>query len=516
MEPTPPTDVAPRVPGYDLLERVGAGGSSAVWRARRSTDDAAVAVKVVTAWGEEDRAVREFALLRRLPVEGLVRVHEAFSLPDDPRAVAVVLDLVEGGSLTEVLLARGHLTPGETVTVVAPVARALAELHTAGVVHADVSPGNVLLERTGRPRLADLGVARLVGEAHGDLFGTPGFVAPEVEAGEQPTPASDVYAVGALAWACVTGEPPAPLGLRRPLLELAPGLPPAWLDVVVQCLSPLADERPSAGEVALRLFDAVACEPLRLVALGDEVSLITHRLRAAGPVEEEPPAPTTRRWRPLRPLRPLRPAGLGPPWRLLRRWAGGTRVRRVLSPAVLCLVLALLVPVVLWATGGSGRAQAVAGARAPVSHPATSEPADPRGSARTAHLDAPREDPVRLVQALADARADVLTAADPRLLGRVDHPGSPAWTADELLLRRLTERGERYEGLELTVRSAELTRAEGERAVVRTRVDTGAYVVTGPSGARTARPAEAGERLLMHLRWSANGWRVEQVAPGPA
>jgi hypothetical protein len=120
------------------------------------------------------------------------------------------------------------------------------------------------------------------------------------------------------------------------------------------------------------------------------------------------------------------------------------------------------------------------------------------------------------MQELADVRASVLTSADPRLLARLDHPGSPAWTADELLLRRLEERGERYEGLRLTVHSAELAGAEGERAVLRTRVDTGAYVVTGPSQARTARPAQVGEVLLVHLRWSERGWRVEQVAPGPS
>jgi hypothetical protein len=66
------------------------------------------------------------------------------------------------------------------------------------------------------------------------------------------------------------------------------------------------------------------------------------------------------------------------------------------------------------------------------------------------------------------------------------------------------------------VRSAELAGAEGERAVLRTRVDTGAYVVTGPSGARTARPAEVGEVLLVHLRWNKSGWRVERVDSGPS
>ena len=82
-----------------------------------------------------------------------------------------------GGSLGQVVAQREHLTPGETVTVIAPIARALAGLHDLGVVHGDLSPGNVLLDSTGRPVLADLGFSRLTGEAPGDVHGTDGFFA---------------------------------------------------------------------------------------------------------------------------------------------------------------------------------------------------------------------------------------------------------------------------------------------------------------------------------------------------
>ena len=519
---------APQVPGYELLERVGAGASSVVWRARRRADGALVAVKVVRVWGDGDTALREFELLRRVGVEGVVPVHETFSLPDDPGAVAVVLDFLEGGSLVSVLAARGHLSAGEAVTVLAPVARALAGLHAAGVVHADVSPGNVLLARSGRPVLADLGVSRLTGEVPGETFGTEGFTAPEVEAGGQPSPASDVYAVGALAWACVTGGPPGPLGARRPLAELAPGLPADWSDVVRDCLAPLAADRPSAAEAALRFFDAVPCEPLRLVAGEDEVSLLTRRIRSAPPPEEPEAvqgwrARSADRWR-----QRLEAVGAA-----LRCGVSAGPSRRAVVAVGVCAAVGAAATV--WGTGWPGPAGATpAGPVVPSTAPAASPPgsaakagevaaASTTGAAAKAggvagavaavrqDPQAPRRHPERLMQALADDRARVLSAGSARRLGEVDLPESPAWAADERLLRQLHDRGERYEALSFVVRSARTTSASGAQAALRVRVDTGAYRVVGPGGTQVDRPPEPGRELVVRLRWSQERWVVEEV-----
>ncbi len=277
----PDEPVPPVVPGYALGTRLGTGGSAVVWAGTRDRDGTPVAVKVVTVGAGEqaDAAVRELGVLARVDVEGLVRFHEAVSLPGQDRRVALVLDHVGGGSLQGVLAARGTLSVGESVTVLAPVAKALAGLHAAGVVHGDVTPGNVLLERTGRPLLADLGVARFVGEAPGEAVGTEGFVAPEVVDGGAVTPAADVYAAGALAWWCVTGQVPGPASWRAPLESLAPGLPEAWCETTTQALASDPAARPSAAQLALAWFDAAPCEPLRLVVGTDETSLLTHRLR---------------------------------------------------------------------------------------------------------------------------------------------------------------------------------------------------------------------------------------------
>ena len=105
--------------------------------------------------------------------------------------------------------------------MLAPVASALGRLHDLGVVHGDVSPGNVLLDLDGRPVLGDLGLGHVVGEVSPGVWGTDGYVAPEVLLGGDPTPACDVYALGALGWLCLSGTVPGPPGLRPELAEVS-------------------------------------------------------------------------------------------------------------------------------------------------------------------------------------------------------------------------------------------------------------------------------------------------------
>src|SRR4051812_6474409 len=269
---------APLVPGYTLEARLGRGGSGEVWRAVPRRGGPPVAVKVLVA-GDPDRQAREAALLGGLDHPHLVRLVEVVHQPQRGGAprVALVLELLAGGSLAALLARRGRLRPGEVVTAIAPVAAALAHAHDNGVVHGDLSPGNIVFTGDGRPVLTDLGVARVLGEtAAGEV--TPAYVDPTVARGGAPGPASDVFGVAAAAFHALTGvapwnaatpgAPPAVggAGLLPDRAPLARGAPPALLAVIAGGLAADPHARGSAAAFALDLRHACRPEPVRLPA----------------------------------------------------------------------------------------------------------------------------------------------------------------------------------------------------------------------------------------------------------
>ncbi len=272
----------PDVPGFELGELLARGATSEVWAGVAVDGGRRVAVKVVSAaLAPLEAAAREAAVSSSAASAHVVGVEACVPLPDG--RVALVMPHLRGGSLGGLVRARGHLVPGEVVTVLAPVASALGRLHDVGVVHGDVSPGNVLLDLDGRPLLGDLGLGHVVGDVSPGVWGTEGYVAPEVLMGAEPTPASDVYGVGALGWLCVSGQVPGAPGLRPALADVSRTGPEgaALLGVLDAAVAPDPGDRPSAHELAWQLFSAADPEPLQLVRGDDDVSVVTYRLRAA-------------------------------------------------------------------------------------------------------------------------------------------------------------------------------------------------------------------------------------------
>ena len=226
--------------------------------------------------------------------------------------VALVLDLLAGGSLAALLARRGRLRPGEVVTAIAPVAAALAHAHANGVVHGDLSPGNIVFTAEGRPVLTDLGVARVLGETSAGEV-TPAYVDPTVARGGAPGPASDVFGVAAAAFHALTGIAPwnaatpadtlrvAADGLLPDLAELAPEAPPELLrGRSAGVWPPTRTTGGSAAAFALDLRHACRPEPVRLPQDGVPGRRAgRHRPRAAhrahAPGAGPAPAPA-RRW----------------------------------------------------------------------------------------------------------------------------------------------------------------------------------------------------------------------------
>ncbi len=154
-----------------------------MWLGRNRAGDR-VALKVIPVHGEASatllRVAQEASVAAVAAGEVGVAVHEVLDLGD---CLVIVMELLEGGSLAGVLAARGHLSARECVTVLAPIAEGLARLHAQGIVHGDLTTGNIGFDGSGRPRLLDFGASRLAPEREPDIWGTTGFTAPEVAEG---------------------------------------------------------------------------------------------------------------------------------------------------------------------------------------------------------------------------------------------------------------------------------------------------------------------------------------------
>ena len=233
---------------YRLLEQLGRGGMGVVWRARDERLDRVVAAKVLHPWVADDpelreRFEREASALARLSHPSVVRLYDVL---EDRGQTVLVMELVEGDPL-ETLLAGRVLDWAETRRLGAPVAAALAHAHARGVVHRDLTPSNVLVERSGRVVVTDFGLARLARSSRtapvsGVLAGTPEYWAPEQAAGHETGPATDLYSLGCVVFRCLSGRLPfegedrLATGLRR-AHEPAPSLAQAAASAPAEAVS---------------------------------------------------------------------------------------------------------------------------------------------------------------------------------------------------------------------------------------------------------------------------------------
>ncbi|MBT2555770.1 serine/threonine-protein kinase [Arthrobacter sp. ISL-5] len=268
----------PRVAGYQVCRWLGRGGSAGVWLVTEEATGRTLALKCLGA-GAGSRAAgtsgvlegdlrREILIMSVLDHEHLIRAHDVVRTGEPgANGWGLLMDYAPGGSLGQLIRARGRLSVGETVTVLTPVAQVLGYLHGRGFTHSDVSPGNVLFSAHGKPLLADLGVARMVGDPSGvpDL-GTAGFTDPApvdaVRAGLQPE--RDVYAAAAVGWYCLTGEPPLPAADRPPLSALVPEVPAELAAALEAGLSEDRRQRPAAAELATAVYRSACATPVDL------------------------------------------------------------------------------------------------------------------------------------------------------------------------------------------------------------------------------------------------------------
>ncbi len=234
---------------YELERQIGAGAAGTVWKAHRSGPVSRVValkrLRVGSGAVDLARIRREATVLTELDHPHIVRV---FEVVHDGDGVALAMQFAAGGSLADLLVERGRLSPGQVVAVAAPVADALASAHRRGVLHGDVKPANILFTTDGEPLLSDFGVARTLGQLTSDqATGTAEYLAPELLDGSPPDPRADVYSLGIVCYQALAGVPPyrgpSPLAVVRAAdlgahdrLDTIPGVPGPLAVVVEQAI----------------------------------------------------------------------------------------------------------------------------------------------------------------------------------------------------------------------------------------------------------------------------------------
>ncbi|MCB1094860.1 MAG: serine/threonine protein kinase [Verrucomicrobiae bacterium] len=208
-QPPSPHEIADKFPGFEITECLGRGGMGVVYKARQKSLGRWVTIKILAPERVGDarfseRFAEEAQILARLAHPNIVTV---FDYGETDGLYYIVMEFVDGVNLRD-LLRDGKLDPTQALGIVPPICEALQFAHDKGIVHRDIKPENLLLDRDGRIKIADFGIASLVG-VNGDPAGTPPYMAPEQGTRSQATDhRADIYALGVVLYEALTGERP--------------------------------------------------------------------------------------------------------------------------------------------------------------------------------------------------------------------------------------------------------------------------------------------------------------------
>ncbi|GLB66179.1 serine/threonine-protein kinase [Arthrobacter mangrovi] len=540
----------PDARGFRVVRWLGSGAAAHVWLVAEQEGGREYALKVFRPQNDDGaepadaaaaEADRERRLLGAAAHDHLVPALRMIPTDTGP---GLLLEYAAGGSLAALVAARGPLSIAETITVLTPIAQALAFLHGQGLTHGDVAPGNVLFTEHGKPLLGDFGVARRVGSVRSLPGGTPGFFAPETAGPSRPDhglePDADVYALAALGWYMLTGRVPARTAKRPPLRVMVPDVPVQLVELLEAGLSEAPAERPGAEEFARRAFRAARPEPVDLAAaVHPSVAPKLLTRRAASCKDGRPALPlllrqirringkprVRPRWRRNRPPgAPERPRGEHRARHEAAAGragsaAGGKKRGTVFAAGLLAagITAAVLVGAAIAGAEQRGPALRQAGPEVSPAAPASQGPGAPaRAMPGKLAAAVAGDDPAAAVQGLTWLRTEALVARDARLLDQVNAEGSPAMAADREVIAALEERDHRFSGLSVDVsHAAVVSRASGAARVAATVTTSGFEQRDAVGGVVAGAGEPKVQRIVLALVRERGRWLISSLHDPP-
>jgi serine/threonine protein kinase len=287
---------------YALTDVLGRGGMGTVWLATDQVLERQVALKEVTFsvdLSDEDRRILRERTMREARAAARLDhpcVTTVYDVVEDGGKPWLVMERVSARSLQDILEEQGPLPPAAVARIGLDVLAALEAAHEAGIVHRDVKPANVLVDRNGGARLTDFGIATATGDSSlttgGALIGSPSYMAPERANGEDPRPPVDLWSLGATLYAAVEGRPPFDRGEAMATL----------LSVVSEHPAPML----RAGPLQSVLTGLLAKDPNRRATVEQARRELRAVLSARGPAPSAPP-PQPQPAPPSQPPRPRTP-----------------------------------------------------------------------------------------------------------------------------------------------------------------------------------------------------------------
>ena len=578
------TEHPPQVPGYEPVRCLGQGANGSVWLLAPDDGGACLAAKILTLGGgvradtneassrhNDSQITHEWRVLAQFRHDHLIPVHGV--VQDSLGARVLLMDHAAGGSLEQVVRAKGPLEVGEAVTVLTPMGQVLAFLHARGAVHGDVSPGNVLLSASGKPFLSDFGFGRVLGQGAESVAGTPGFSCSHDTARDA---AADVYALASVGWYALTGRVAPRTRDRLPLGTLLQDVPHELVAALEAGLNEDPALRPTAAAFAQAVFRSATAMP---VALGHAVhpsvlpELLTRKeakerrgrrqgtAHGAGAVRGFGAAGRARtthgprrrrrlwallplpRWLRLHELRldregkrmgrlwgsevatPRRRGhasrghghgtGTGPGVGLRARILTGRSAAMLAGAALLVACFSLLVANVVQGGGWGALNPLGQDQHAPAPGPGV---AVSREAAWAAVLPATiqnalvQEAAVDALPALAWLRSYALSTADGALLEKVNVPGSPAWEADAAVMDSLRDRGHSFTGLETSIVQAGIVQGGAPRTTVQATVATSPFAELDAAGNIVHQQDQEQQQALQIVMANVDGrWMIEQI-----